>query len=173
MQVPRFLSYYRLCQNCLLIHLWGFLSGSDSKVSVCNAGDPDSIPGLGRSSGKGNGSPLVFLRGKSHGPRSLVGYRPWGHKESDTTLLPWFLWPLKSESEGGVTQSCPTLCDLIDYGLPRSSLHGNFQAKVLQWVSISFSRGSFQPRDQSWVSHIVGRFFTIWATREVTTELPL
>ena len=55
----------------------------------------------------------------------------------------------------------------MDGSLPRSSIHGIFQAKVLEWVAISFSRGSSQPRDQTWVSHIVGRHFTIWATREV------
>ena len=40
-------------------------------------------------------------------------------------------------------------------------VHGIFQARVLEWVAISFSRGSFQPRDQTWVSHIAGRCFTI------------
>ena len=60
-----------------------FPGGSDSKASAYNAGDPGSIPGLGRSPGEGNGNPL--LPRKSHGPRSLVGYSPWGHKESDTT----------------------------------------------------------------------------------------
>ena len=44
--------------------------------SLCNAGDLGSIPGLGRSSGEGNGYSLVFLPGKSHGQRSLVGYSP-------------------------------------------------------------------------------------------------
>ena len=48
-----------------------------------------------------------------------------------------------------------------------SSVHGIFQARVLEWVAISFSRGSSQPRDRTWVSPIVGRHFTIWATREV------
>ena len=48
-----------------------------------NAGDPGLIPGWGRSPGEWNGLPaLVFLPGKSHGQRSLVGYSPWGHKES-------------------------------------------------------------------------------------------
>ena len=61
----------------------GFPGGSDGKVSVCNAGDLGSIPGLGRSPREGNGSP--FLPGKSHGWWSLVGYCPWGRKESDTT----------------------------------------------------------------------------------------
>ena len=56
------------------------------KASAYNAGDPGSIPGLGRSPGEGNGNPLpAFLPGKSHGERSLVGYSPWGRKESDMT----------------------------------------------------------------------------------------
>ena len=45
--------------------------------------------------------------------------------------------------------------------LPGSSIHGIFQARVLEWVSISFSRGSSQPRDQTWVSRIAGRHVTI------------
>ena len=49
----------------------------------------------------------------------------------------------------------------MDCSLPRSSVHGIFQARVLEWVAISFSRGSSQPRDQTWVSRIVGRRFTI------------
>ena len=56
------------------------------KASVCNAGDLGSIPGSGRSPGGGNtGSTPVFLPGESHGRRSLVGYSPWGRKESDMT----------------------------------------------------------------------------------------
>ena len=66
-----------------------------------------------------------------------------------------------------VTQSCPTLCDIMDCSLPCSSVHGIFQARVLEWVAISFSRGSSQPRDQTWVSCIVVRCFTTWATRGV------
>ena len=64
--------------------LWGKLDlalvGSDSKESTCDAGDLGSIPG------EGNGYPLqLFLPGKSHGQRSLVGYSSWDRKESDTT----------------------------------------------------------------------------------------
>ena len=65
------------------------------------------------------------------------------------------------------TQSCPTLCDTMDYSLPGSSILGIFQARVLEWVAISFSRESSWSSDQTWVSCIVGRCFTIWATREV------
>ena len=66
-----------------------------------------------------------------------------------------------------VSQSCPTLCDPIDCSLPGSSVHGIFQATVLKWIAISFSRGSSQPRFRTRVSHIVDRCFTIWATGEV------
>ena len=64
------------------------------------------------------------------------------------------------------TQSCPTLCDPMDCSLPGSSLHGILQARVLEWVAISFSRGSSRPRDWTQVSHIPGRCFNLWATRE-------
>ena len=60
-----------------------FPCSSVGKESACNAGDPTSIPGLGRSPGEANGNPLQY--GEAHGQRSLVGYSPWGHKESDTT----------------------------------------------------------------------------------------
>ena len=53
----------------------------------------------------------------------------------------------------------------MDCRLPGSPVHGIFQERILEWVAISFSRGFSQPRDQTWVSHIVGRNFTIWATR--------
>ena len=66
-----------------------------------------------------------------------------------------------------VAQSCPTLCNPMDYSLPSSSVHGIFQAIVLEWIAISFFRGSSWPRDRSCVSHIVDRRFTIWAIRKV------
>ena len=46
------------------------------------------------------------------------------------------------------------------------TVHGVLQARILEWVAIPFSRGSFQPRDQTQVSHVAGKFFTSWATRE-------
>ena len=59
-----------------------------------------------------------------------------------------------------------TLCDPMDCRLPGSSIHGIFQARILEWVAISFSRRSSWPRNWTRVSHIVGRCFTIWAIRE-------
>ena len=59
-----------------------------------------------------------------------------------------------------VAQSCLTLCDPMDCGLPGSSIHGIFQERVLEWVAISFSRRSSRPRDRTQVSRTVGRRFT-------------
>ena len=103
------------------------------------------------------------------------------HAEKDRLLLPWEkVFPVAYKSWGKiipveisleqvtevkwseVPQSCPTLCDPIDCSLPGSSIHGIFQARILEWVAISFSRRSSRPR----VSCIVGRRFTIWTTRE-------
>ena len=68
-----------------------------------------------------------------------------------------------------VTQSCLTLCDHMDCSLPGSSVQGIFQERILEWVAISFSRGSSRPRDWTWVSRIVARRFTI---REVHQGSP-
>ena len=54
----------------------------------------------------------------------------------------------------------------VDCSPPSSSIHGILQARILEWVAISFSRGSSQPRDRTQVSHIVGRRFNLCATRE-------
>jgi len=62
-----------------------FSGGSDGKESACNAGDSDSIHGLGRSPGERNGNSLLFLPGEFHGQRSLVGHSPRGCKELDMT----------------------------------------------------------------------------------------
>ena len=69
-----------------------------------------------------------------------------------------------------VTQSCLILLDLMERGLPGSSIHGISQARILEWVAISFSRRSAQPRDWTHVSHIAGWFFTAWATRETQKQ---
>ena len=72
--------FFKPCITC-------FPDGSDGKESACPVGDLGSIPGLGRSPGRGEGmqSTPVFLPGESLGQRSLAGYNSWGRKESDTT----------------------------------------------------------------------------------------
>ena len=64
-------------------------------------------------------------------------------------------------------QSCPTLSDLVDHSLSDSSVHGILQARILEWVVMPSSRQSSWPGDWTWVFCIAGRFFTMWATREV------
>ena len=128
------------------------------------------------------------------GTGSLLGCRLWGRTESDTTerlsssssssqkgVEGFSLgdpgefknnWCFFSQWEELIfvdhllgtewkRKSCPTLCNPVDY-----TVHGILQAKVLEWISCPFSRGSSQIRDQTQISHIAGRLFTSWATRE-------
>ena len=69
--------------------------------------------------------------------------------------------PLSHLMKVKVAQSCLTLCDPMDY-----IVHSILQARILECVAFPFSRGSSLPRDQIQVSHITGRFFTSWTTRE-------
>ena len=91
--------------------------------------------------------------------------------ERKISSLPVFLWHCLIHLPSNllwneVAQSCPTLCDPMDCSLPGSSIHGIFRARVLEWVASSFSRRSSWPRDWTWVSRIVGKCFTVWATRQ-------
>ena len=67
----------------------------------------------------------------------------------------------KKHTEVKVAQLCPTLCDPKDCSPPGSSVPGVSQARILEWVAMSFSRGCSQCRDQTQASHIAGGFFTI------------
>ena len=94
------------------------------------------------------------LNSKSAAEGDIIhSVKPQGH------LLSWQSWKVKVT----VTQSRPALCDPMDY-----SVHGILQARIQEWVAFAFSRGSSQPRDRTQVSHIVGRFFTTWATTYMT-----
>ena len=134
----------------------GFPGGSVVKSPPANAGDTDLIPGSGRSPREGNGNPLQYSCLGNPMDRGAWRAAVHGAAKSQT-------W-LKKESE--VAQSCPTLCDPVDCSLPGSSLHGILQARILEWIAISFSRGSSRPRDRTPVSRIAGRRFNLWATRE-------
>ena len=73
-----------------------------------------------------------------------------------------------------VTQSCWTLCSSVDCDSPGSSVHGIFQARILEWVAISYSKGSSWPRD--WPTSpaspaLVGRFFTTEPPRKSQTDI--
>ena len=81
------------------------------------------------------------------------------YKRIKSYLLGWL-----NENEVNVmiisTQLCLTLCDPMIYSPPDSFVHEIFQARVLEWVAISYSRGSSQPRDQTCISCVAGGFFT-------------
>ena len=70
-----------------------------------------------------------------------------------------------------VAQLCPTLCNPMDCSPPGFSVCGILRASILEWVVIPFSGGSSGASDQTWVSHLAGRFFTIWATRSIWFSL--
>ena len=65
-----------------------------------------------------------------------------------------------------VAQSCLTVCNPVDCRSPGFSVHGILHTRILEWVAMPFSRGSYRPRDQTWIFHKASRFFTIWATMD-------
>ena len=77
----------------------------------------------------------------------------------------------RKESESEVAQLCPTLCDPVDCSPPGFSIRGILQARILEWVAISFSRGASLPRDPTQVSGIACRHFNLCATREAPGSL--
>ena len=127
----------------------------------------------------------LSLPGKSHGQRSQVGYSPWhlkswtrpsnktatmnfGRNTKTTAWISSHKGQLLSLSCVLVVQSRPTLCHPMDCSPPGPSVHVILQARILEWVANASSRRSFQPRDQTHVSHIAGKIFTVWATGEAS-----
>ena len=123
-------------------------------------GDVDSVPGSRRSPGGRNGNPLQYSCLEN------ACYTPWGCKESeqvkqlsmhaicfvlDRIVRFQVTGVLSNKLDGkfccSVFRPCPTLCDSMDYSLPGSSVHGVFQARILEWVAMPSSRESSQPRD--------------------------
>ena len=83
---------------------------------------------------------------------------PWDSPGKNTGVGCHFLFQLmKVKSESEVAQSCPTLSDCMDCSLPGSSVHGIFQARVLEWGAIAFSRQCRRPQFNSWVGKIPWR----------------
>ena len=93
-----------------IANIYWLPGGSDGKASACNAGDPGSIPGSGRSPGEGNGNPLQYsCLENSMDVRSLVGYSPWGRKESDMTKRLHFHWITEKASNSRKTLTSASL----------------------------------------------------------------
>ena len=87
---------------------------------------------------------------RPHRRQSTRPRRPWDSPGKNTGVGCRFLLQcMKVKSEREVAQSYLTLGDPMDCSQPGSSIHGIFQARVLEWVAISFSRGSFRPRDRT------------------------
>ena len=111
---------------------------------------------------------LVLRPGIKPVPPSVEVQNPnhWTATESRRNLIRSFLTPGVHSSVAVVLviQSCLTLCNPTDCSPPGSLVYGILQARILEWIIITFSRGSSWPRDWTWVSCIAGRFFTIWAT---------
>ena len=184
------------CKKIQLIHSkgnqsWIFIGRTHDEAETLILWSPDAknwligkAPFAGKIEGRGEGddrgwdgwmaSPIqwtwVWVNSVSWWWKgSLACWSSWGHKESDMTeRLNWTelnkIFQMLSESE--VTHSCLSLCNPMNYSLQGSSVHRIFQAGVLEWVFISFSRGSSWPSYWTRVSHIADRHFTVWATRE-------
>ena len=87
---------------------------------------------------------------------SVTSSREWGQGHSLHKVISRTTWKCSS---------CLTLCDSLHCSPPGSSIHGTLQARIPEWVATPFFRGYSQPRDQTQVSRIAGKFFTIWAPR--------
>ena len=97
------------------------------------------------------------------------------HSSTLAWKIPWMeepgsLWSMGFQRGHRVGHDWATELDWLDCSLPSSSVHGIFQARILEWVAISFSRGASQPRDRTQISCMVCRCFTIWATREANAN---
>ena len=110
----------------------------------------------------------VFLPGESQGREAwwaavygVTQSRTWLKRLSSSSSSSMDTWSLHKLSEVKVAQSCPTLCDPMDY-----RIHGILQARILEWVVFPFSRGSSQPRNGTQISRIADGFFTRWTIRE-------
>ena len=125
------------------------------KFSTCKYGHPKRTTLISTESGI-----ILWVQGEKY-------ITIWGGKKIN---LLSFSIPLGKVrwSRSVMSDSDPTDCSL-----PGSSVHGIFQARVLESGGIAYSRGSSWPRDRSQVSRIVGRCFTVWATREVFFSIPL
>ena len=135
----------------------GLSGGSDCKVSACNAGaaapaaeSPQSCPTLcDPIDGSPSGSAIPGILQARTLEWVAISFSSAGK------------WKVKVKSLSRVRLSDP-----MDCSPPGYSVHGILLAKMLEWVASPFSRGSFQPRDGTWVFCIADIFFTVWATRK-------
>ena len=127
---------------------WHFPLTPQGSVPSCRAHVPYAHPGQSRECT----APLLCLSASQQAPHGLV----------PTSGLHAVPTSSRSRTDrGSAAQSCLTLCDPMDRSPPGFSVHGILQARILEWVAVSFSRGSSRPRDRTWVSCIIERLFTL------------
>ena len=131
---------------------------SESRSVVSNSLQPHGLyspwDSLGQNTGVGS---LSLLQGifPTQGSNLQADSLPLSHLGSPTYVI-------KFKVKVKVTQSCPTLCNPMNY-----TVHGILQARILEWVAFPFSRGSSQARNQTQVFRNAGTLFTSWAAREL------
>ena len=116
--------------------IYRVIYGSDGKEFVLSVGDWSSIPGLGRFPREGNGNPLQCSCLENSTDRGDWQATDNGVAESNMT---WRLTHTLYAAAAKLLQSCPTLCDPIDGSPPSSTIREILQARILEWVAISFS----------------------------------
>ena len=138
--------------------LWGQSEGLGS-------GESTHLEGMGSTQTWASGLLFqhlgIYLQPQQGAAGCWAEDKPWHPPGSGQRLT---ISSPKSESE--VTQLCLTVWDPMDCSPPGSSIYGIFQARILEWVVIFFSRESSWPRDRTHISHIAGRLFTLWVTKE-------
>ena len=135
--------------------------GSDCPASLGLQRNPASID---LSEGQSQQRPVTQHAVQPSFHRTFGSYGDVHYCDCDADTS--FIWLLCAK----LFQSCPIFCNPVDCSPQGSSVHGILQTRILKWVAIPFSRGSSQLRDQTQVSHIASRFFTIWTTREIENK---
>ena len=145
-----------------LLNTYQWCSGERKEARVLPSWSPPSVLSLMKCQNISCGCPSI------HQQYLLKIFSGTYHLLSTCPPSPLRVYSLakKMSMKVLVTLSCPTLCKPMDCSLPGCSVHRILQARILEWVAISFSRGSSWYSVQIQVSCVAGRFFIVWATRE-------
>ena len=150
-RLPIFMVTFPYMELHILCILSGFPGSAVVKNLPANAGDTGSIPGSGRSPGEGYGNPLQCscLENPTDGGACWAavygvaqGRTRLPRLSSSSSSTREYIYIFLSIYACSIAQSCPNLYSPIDCSLPGSSVHGVFQARILEWVTISYCRGS-------------------------------
>ena len=129
--------------------------GAEGRLGQGKVGPGKESRGSAWAGRRGHLEPIVLRAGGWPVPSSAPGLHPL-EAGSSQHPLPGVMTKdaFKCKAKMSAAQSCPSLWDPIDCSLPGSSVRGVLQATMLEWVAISFSRGTSPPRDRTWVSDV-------------------